>query len=101
LQWARENGCPCPDLNDIYVFAAISGKADMVTWFCEQGFPLHDGLCTSAAGFGHLELLIWLREQGCPLDLEDCSFLASSGGRNEVVDWLGQFTDETWHTIAN
>ena len=54
-----------------------------------------------AAEKGRLALLMWLREHGCPADLDDCTDRAARGGHNEVVAWLGQFTDETWHTAAN
>ena len=59
-------------------------------------------LCAVSAEHGQLaSLMSWLREQGCLADLEECSDLASGGGHNEVVEWFGQFTDETWHTTTN
>jgi len=58
-------------------------------------------LCVVAVGNGQLESLMWLREHGCPADLEDCTEDAARGGHNEVVEWLGQFTEETWHTATN
>jgi hypothetical protein len=73
----------------------------MMTWFREQGCRLRLGLCYVAAVHGHLVLLMWLRENGCPVDLHECADRATRGGHNEVVAWLGQFTDETWHTGTN
>jgi len=103
LQWARENGCPCPDLDILVGVAAESGNVEMMAWFCGQGWPLeHEHmLCARAAEYGRLELLRLLREHGCPADLDACRVLASRGGHNEVVEWLGQFTVETWHTTNN
>jgi hypothetical protein len=54
-----------------------------------------------AAEYGRLEVLIWLREHGCPAVLDACIEIASHRGHDEVVEWLGQFTDETWHTTTN
>jgi hypothetical protein len=60
-------------------------------------------LCTVAVehGQGGLASSMWLREQGCPADLDDCHDIASDCVHTEVVEWLGQFTDETWHTTTN
>jgi len=62
---------------------------------------LHRMLCTIAAEHGHLVVLMWLREHGCPADLDECIDSATRGGHNEVVEWLGQFTVETWHSTTN
>jgi len=54
---------------------------------------------------------MWLREHGCPADLRDCRAFAddgggphsingSVGGHIEVVEWLDQFSDVTWHTTG-
>ena len=96
LLWARENGRPCPDLNMMFGLAAMSGNVEMATWFREQGCPLHHGLCTMAAEYGQLETLMWLREHGCPVELDECRDFATRCWHSEVVEWLGQFTNETW-----
>ena len=101
LQWARENGCPCPDINILVGLAPRSGNVEMMTWFHEQGCQLVGFLCVMAAEYGRLEVLIWLREHGCPAVLDACIEIASHRGHDEVVEWLGQFTDETWHTTTN
>jgi hypothetical protein len=98
MLWARENGCPSPGLAPLFGFAAVSGKVEMATWFCEQGCPFYGGLCGTAAAFGHLELLVWLQEHMCPIHFDYCREVASGGGHTEMVAWLGQFTAETWHT---
>ena len=69
----------------------------MMTWFHEQGCPLDGGLCTKAVEHGRLEILMWLRTHGCPIDLDVCIERASGGGHDQVVEWLGQFTVDTWH----
>jgi len=79
----------------------MSGNVEMLPWFREQGCELSGLLCTSAAKYGRLKMLMWLREHGCPADLDECTDQASLGGHHEVVEWLGQFTVETWHTTAN
>jgi hypothetical protein len=43
---------------------------------------------------------MWLHEHSCPVDLDDCIDHASRDGHNAVVEWLGQFTAETWHTTT-
>jgi hypothetical protein len=73
----------------------------MMTWFREQGSPLVGFLCETAAEHGRLEVLMWLRAHGCPVDLDECLDSAARGGHDEVVAWLGQFTNETWHTATN
>jgi hypothetical protein len=40
---------------------------------------------------------MWLRAHGCPIDLDVCTERASGGGHDQVVEWLGQFTVDTWH----
>ena len=101
LQWARDNGCPCPNLDIIILNAARSGNVEMMTWFLEQGCPLDGMLCTGAAEYGRLEVLMWLREHGCPADLDECTDRATRGGHNEVVAWLVEFSVDTWHTTVN
>jgi hypothetical protein len=70
-------------------------------WFRGQGCPWNVVLCTFAADNGHLEMLRWLREHGCPVDIDWCEDKATQQGHNPVLEWLGQFTNETWHTITS
>jgi hypothetical protein len=67
--------------------AAGAGNVPMLEWMVQQGCPLDESACRSAAERGHLSALKFLVQQaGCPIDVDMCILAADK--HPECQEWL-------------
>ncbi|KAL6054560.1 Ankyrin repeat domain-containing protein [Balamuthia mandrillaris] len=86
VQWAcLQEGCPLDER--ICHSAAWNGRLEVLRWARENGCPWDECTCVFAAESGHLEVLQWARENGCPWDERTFSH-AASAGHLEVLQWV-------------
>jgi hypothetical protein len=84
LAWALNNGCPL--VEQICASAALGGRLDVLQWARANACPWDEWTCEAAAKGGHLEVLRWAREHLCPWDWITC-VCAAGGGHLEVLQW--------------